>query len=1251
MAVRYRSEDIISIEGEKYKVEISDADFSGTVFEFTTARPGFIINGNGDVRNRHLAICATVCEVTIYLNNPTLNNFPGLLAEGPEGRFTMGVYRWVSGSWSLFWAGVVQSEVSDVQDLEEPAFRITAGDGLGALSTVDYLDDGDPYTGHARLSEIVANCLKKIPHVPDYFGSADPFLVTSVNVYAAQHTYSAAYDPLYYTSVDQDAFYKYDENGGYEAKNCFQVLEEICKSAIARLSLSEGIWRIEGIETRAFFATSYYRKYAYAMGAPAAYTPEADLGGNPTRPRLAGVSYGFLAPLQRVKVKQQIGNLRNLIRNDQFTSDAAGPFTHTIFYDGTDCTINLSGEIEWSFTNDSITLLEQGYVHFLMFYINFKVGSLSLRRQFVFNNNGAVEQDTTWGALGTFKLTTKPIWPIPGIGEETHDITDFNYIWEVDPSLTGQQITLIDFGFSNVYRSTGVTVTPSKYTVTWKVNHAYLTVTQDEQDKADKLSAKESITYTATNANQVNTETYEMEVLLGDAEDLNPAGALRYYNGSTYEATSDWGMRVAGGEGKLIQLLANRILAGQTTPIQTYNGGMIGASVWKFAHVLRSEDGRQWFPATYSFKAADDAIEGQWWDLVYSEEVPVIELPPYDPGEYGLVRPPGVGFNGKASKGLTANVATAGAQSVAALAFTFTDEPLYEGAVTSFDVTDALAANIRAGDELILVHPVTNQSVTFTVTTDVGDGDTTIAATGTIPEGDFPANTPVIYGQQNLLQQGAPQFALPDGVTDGYVLTWDAATNTWGPEPAGAGSGVTSVAMTVPTDILSVSGSPITSSGTLAVSKVNQSANVVFAGPTTGAAAAPTFRALVTADLSAGMVTYAKIQNVTGSRLLGNPTGSAAAPAEIPLGTGMAFSGGSLTCTVTGIGATAADNGLSWNSGAGKIYWGGTLVQDTTVTQAGFRIRFTGHYTAVHKTSNNPTPRAVLSVDGLSVAAPTSVATPTEDAFATFTGTSSGTQIDTQLRVGGYSTATNGNWMQASSITDYSVQRPLRLQPLGGKVGIGKFGATPPTAYCTIFGNGLGTGGTLSHSVLHLAQTGESSTRAQLSFGTNDNVSSLIMYDATAVAMRYHVHIAGTGVTHRWSAGTTEWGDMMTLQPSAATTLSRLGVGFASATGMHSTLQSAGSLAASILETSGAPTFDETKHIVIYTASTNVTWTLPSASSCTGRIYWLNHAGSAGTITLSSSVSVGNGVTFTTLAPGEWACIMAGIGSWRGKKW
>lgn len=69
---------------------------------------------------------------------------------------------------------------------------------------------------------------------------------------------------------------------------------------------------------------------------------------------------------------------------------------------------------------------------------------------------------------------------------------------------------------------------------------------------------------------------------------------------------------------------------------------------------------------------------------------------------------------------------------------------------------------------------------------------------------------------------------------------------------SGGGSGtVTSVGLSLPS-IFSVSGSPVTTSGTLTGTLATQTANYFFAGPTSGSAAAPTFRAIVAADLGTG---------------------------------------------------------------------------------------------------------------------------------------------------------------------------------------------------------------------------------------------------------------------------------------------------------------------------------------------------------------------------------------------------------------
>ena len=110
---------------------------------------------------------------------------------------------------------------------------------------------------------------------------------------------------------------------------------------------------------------------------------------------------------------------------------------------------------------------------------------------------------------------------------------------------------------------------------------------------------------------------------------------------------------------------------------------------------------------------------------------------------------------------------------------------------------------------------------------------------------------------------------------------------------AGTGSGngtVTSVGLVLPS-IFTVTVSPVSTAGDLTATLANQNANLIFAGPASGAAAAPTFRALVFADLPAPAIqtvasaatvtpTFSNDQvNVTALAVamqLLNPTGTAA---------------------------------------------------------------------------------------------------------------------------------------------------------------------------------------------------------------------------------------------------------------------------------------------------------------------------------------------------------------------------------------
>ena len=91
-------------------------------------------------------------------------------------------------------------------------------------------------------------------------------------------------------------------------------------------------------------------------------------------------------------------------------------------------------------------------------------------------------------------------------------------------------------------------------------------------------------------------------------------------------------------------------------------------------------------------------------------------------------------------------------------------------------------------------------------------------------------------------------YAWPSsGIVADRVLTTDGSGNLRWAAPPSSGGTVMSVGLS-PASYFTLSGSPVTTNGTLSFAWSNQNSNLILAGPVSGSAA-PTFRGLVAADI------------------------------------------------------------------------------------------------------------------------------------------------------------------------------------------------------------------------------------------------------------------------------------------------------------------------------------------------------------------------------------------------------------------
>lgn len=317
------------------------------------------------------------------------------------------------------------------------------------------------------------------------------------------------------------------------------------------------------------------------------------------------------------------------------------------------------------------------------------------------------------------------------------------------------------------------------------------------------------------------------EILAQDGRDLI-VSAFGFFSASI--PTVDYDSEDSAGVGATFDLGSRLLIVASTSVWQCFDGAE-GAAVWR----------------RYLFHG--DAAGGALTGTYPNPSIAALPATGVTPGEYGsdsMIPVFTVDADGRLSA--ASEVAPSfGSGTVTSVALTMPSIFAVTGSpVTTADTLAVTLANQAANK--FFAGPATAGSAApdfrFIVAADVG-----------------------MTTKGDLLVMGANINRLAVG-TDGQVLTADSTQTLgvkWATPSSGSGT-VTSVGLSMPADF-TVTNSPVTTSGTLTATWANATTNYIFAGPSSGGAGTPGFRAMVAADvpdLPASKITSGSISIAVG---------------------------------------------------------------------------------------------------------------------------------------------------------------------------------------------------------------------------------------------------------------------------------------------------------------------------------------------------------------------------------------------------
>lgn len=722
---------MLSLEGVEYRINIWDSDYTGTTVT-NLRHHGFTIDYDR-VSSPLEPLIPSTCTYMLEDDGSTaFNLFKTDLANAQEDEFKLYIEKKVSGSWVIYWAGIIMSDLVTWDNISTPRpFEIRAKCGLNRLSGIRFDKIlSSPYTSDPLqpISKIVFDCLSYVGTAQFWDGSTKPYIAASCQRRDAQQTGITQAKILGLIRIGKE--FLIDDSGkpdGGSKNYTFRgkddpplktkdILTQILRLFGLRIYLNDGSWHIQQVGSMGL-DTYTQGEYDYIGTYTGSNTHTTKLVANTTTLRpLGGGKFGYYPPVKLARAKVFPSDILNgsfylagSVNKDNLTF-IGSTFSLGTLYGGTGLQLQINVYFDLKDWNANI-----GKDYYVEVGVKLVMGSYRIRQSIT--DAGYKGGDCSFTTTSTDMYYYDIRYPL-----STNYFQNVGQVVNIKtpdlPSGTYANSTLVVIAtLKSIKGST--TFPPVKEKNIW-MNRVDITLVDTTKNSFAQITELESESpFTSANSIDIDYGFLRISDNIGQTSisDFNSVMVAAPNDGSGLERSGNWIAGYTSNE-SLVKTLLKETIALQKTSVKKYLGGFNGIAYQ--CHNTISYDGVEWMFMGGRFDSNLDTWDADFFAIAIDYTVATTSTNRgYDTPSSRTVPPRGYSTTYDPTK----------SNSVGNVPLTEMNTIIDIGdVITTLDVDSVAFRLIRKGDKIQVLNGNTMLPYqSFNVATDVEIGDTTIA--------------------------------------------------------------------------------------------------------------------------------------------------------------------------------------------------------------------------------------------------------------------------------------------------------------------------------------------------------------------------------------------------------------------------------------------------------------------------------------------------------------------------------------------